>query len=361
MGNIKKNFIKLIKYFDFLIKTTLLKKKNEKNNIFPKKIRFKVSNFNKHLISLIIFLFIYLFYLSIPTLYDKTWVQNTIENKLLNEFKINFSISSEISYEILPSPHFTIKNSKIINDDENSKELSEIKKLKIFISQKNLYNKDKLKIKKIIIDKANFSLQKSDFKFFNKFISKKLSHKKILIKKSIVFFKDVQNETIAILKIPKLFLFHDDLKLLNKINLDGEIFKVPFKLQLEKEVFSESVNTKTTIVSKKIKIKMFNESDNVINDLNSFKGFNKISILNSKLITNYNFTKNLLSFESKGSQIKNSKVDYTGKLNLDPFYLNLDIEIEKIRLKNFFNTNSILLELFKTNLLFNENIINWFS
>jgi hypothetical protein len=125
---------------------------------------------------------------------------------------------------------------------------------------------------------------------------------------------------------------------------------------LEKEVFSEFVNTKTTIVSKKIKIKMFNESDNVINDLNSFKGFNKISILNSKLITNYNFTKNLLSFESKESQIKNSKVDYTGKLNLDPFYLNLDIEIEKIRLKNFFNSRSILLELFKTNLLFNNNI-----
>ena len=111
-GNTQKKITRFIKYFDFLIKTTLFKSKNEKNNIFPNKISFKISNFNKYLISSIICLFFYLFYLSIPTLYDKAWVQNTIESKLLNEFKINFSVSSEISYEILPSPHFTIKNSK---------------------------------------------------------------------------------------------------------------------------------------------------------------------------------------------------------------------------------------------------------
>ena len=50
-------------------------------------------------------LFLYLFYLSIPTLYNKDALQKDITNKLLKEFKINFSLSSNIKYLILPSPH----------------------------------------------------------------------------------------------------------------------------------------------------------------------------------------------------------------------------------------------------------------
>ena len=86
-------------------------------------------------------------------------MQNTIENKLIEEYKINFSISSEISYNILPSPHFLIKNSKIFRDaKDGSKSLSEIKKLKIFIGQANFFKKEKMVIKRVLIDKANFSL-----------------------------------------------------------------------------------------------------------------------------------------------------------------------------------------------------------
>ena len=111
MENIKKKFYKFSKFFKYLIKKTLLKHPNKTNNIFNKfrfNFKSKVSNFNIYLISFISILFIYLFYLTIPALYNKSWVQNTIESKLLDEFKINFSISSEITYEILPSPHFTI-------------------------------------------------------------------------------------------------------------------------------------------------------------------------------------------------------------------------------------------------------------
>ena len=196
------------KYLNYLIKKTLFKHRNKTNNIFInnfKVSKFKVaksniSNFNKYLIGLIALLFLYLFYLSIPTLYNKTWVQNTIENKLINEFKINFSISSEISYEILPSPHFTIKNVKIINNSVDApKELAEIKKLKIFISQKNLFDKDRLKIKRVLIDKANFSIQKSDFSYFNEFNKKKFSNKKINIRNCNIFFKNDDNETISII------------------------------------------------------------------------------------------------------------------------------------------------------------------
>ena len=102
-----------------------------------KNIKFKISNFNKYLVLLISLLFLYLFYLSIPSLYDKGRLQKDLSNKLKNEFKINFSNSSEITYLILPSPHFLIKDAKIYNDNiDNPKELVQIKDLKIFIFKK---------------------------------------------------------------------------------------------------------------------------------------------------------------------------------------------------------------------------------
>ena len=156
-----------------------------------KKIKFKISSFNKHLISSISFLFLYLFYLSIPSLYDKGKLQKDLTEKILNEFKINISISSDINYSILPSPNIVIKNVKIFNDDiESPKELSQIKKLKIFISQKSILNQKNLRINEILIEDANFSVQFVDFKFFKSYFEKKLSKKKVKIKNSKVFFKD---------------------------------------------------------------------------------------------------------------------------------------------------------------------------
>ena len=179
MEKITKKFKKFLKYFNFLIKKILFKHKDKTNNIFTSKINLKISNFNKSLIASISLLFIYLFYLSIPSLYNKTWVQNTIEDKLLDDFKINFSTSSTITYKILPSPHFSVENVKILNNDSGSlKVISEIKQLNIFISQKNFFNKDKLKIRKISINEANFYVQKKDFNFFDNLLKKKFSQKK---------------------------------------------------------------------------------------------------------------------------------------------------------------------------------------
>ena len=106
-------------------------------------------------------MFFYLFYLSIPVLYDKNWLQSHIEKQLLKEFKINFSASSDIAYRILPTPHFLLKDSKIFkNDDEQIGLLSEIKTTKIFIYQGNFLNKEKIQLKEIKINNANFSLLK---------------------------------------------------------------------------------------------------------------------------------------------------------------------------------------------------------
>ena len=153
-----------VKTINNFLKKTIFKVKNKTNNKFnfhkfikqiinkfnksiqesisdlksKKKSDLKITTFNKFIIASISLLFFYLFYLSIPVLYDKTRIQSEIEKKLKKEFNINFSLSSDISYFILPAPHYSIKDAKILsNDIKKIKSISEIKNLKIFISQKN--------------------------------------------------------------------------------------------------------------------------------------------------------------------------------------------------------------------------------
>ena len=138
--------IQIIKNFNNLAKKTIFKVQNKTNN------KLRISSFNKYLITFISLIFFYLFYLLIPLSYDKAWVQINIEKKLINEFKVNISTSADISYRILPAPHFLIKNSKIlINDTKNQKSIADVKNLKIFLDQKNLFNKEKMLIKKVFL------------------------------------------------------------------------------------------------------------------------------------------------------------------------------------------------------------------
>ena len=140
----------IVKNFNNLIKKTIFKVENKTNN------KFHVSKFSKYLISAIVVLFIYIFYLSIPLLYDKNWIQNKIVTELGNEFNINLGNSFDFSYRILPKPHYLIRDGKT--------PLAEIKTLNVFISQNNFFNKDSIIIKEVAIEEANFSLLSNDLK-----------------------------------------------------------------------------------------------------------------------------------------------------------------------------------------------------
>ena len=114
-----------VKNFNNLIKKTIFKLENKTNN------KFQVSTFNKYVIAVISILFIYIFYLLIPLLYDKNWLQSKITEKLKDEFNISLINTSDISYRILPKPHFSIKNSTI--------SLAKIGIIDIYINQNNFF------------------------------------------------------------------------------------------------------------------------------------------------------------------------------------------------------------------------------
>ena len=352
MENPKKHFKIFLRNLEFLIKKTLFKHPNKINNTFSNKFKFKISNFNTYIITIIVSLFIYLFYLTFPNIYEKTWLQNHIENKLLDKFKINFSISPRITYKILPSPHFSIKDVKVLNEDENNpKEISHIKELKVFISQKNLFNKEKLKINKVLIKNANILVRKKNYIYYKKFFDNDFSEENIYIENSNIFFQNNAGKTISIIQISKLNLFYDKINLLNKLFLVGEVFKIPFTFKFSEDLINS--NNNIDLVSKELKLTLKNQ-ENYNNEITY--GLNNLSIINSKLISEYKIINNLLSFKSLNSNINNNKTRYDGKLNFNPFDLTSNINLKQINLFKFLHKNSILLEIFKSKILFNNNL-----
>jgi len=336
----------IVKNFNNLIKKTIFKVQKKTNN------KLSISKFNSYLITFISLLFLYLFYLLIPILYDKNWVQKKIENQLLKDFNINFSLSSDISYRILPSPHYSVKDSKILKESDETSSLAKIKVLKIFVSQKNFFEKKKLTIKHVKINNADFILSLDDIKFLKNAASNKFSNKKIKINKSNIFFENDLNETVSIIKISEAIFFQDEKNLLNLFKLKGKVFNVPFNLNYNRSLDSLQIE-EINIIAKTLKLNIFNTFNLIKNNDN---GKNIISFLNSRINTNYKIENDVIIFNSVNSRIKNNTLDYNGELTIDPLNLNLNIDLDSYDLHKFFNNNSIFNELVRTKLLFNKNI-----
>ena len=328
---------KIVKIFNNFIKKTIFKVENKTND------KFHVSNFSKYIIAVIVVLFIYIFYLSIPLLYNKNLVQNKIVTKLSDEFNINISNSFDISYRILPKPHYLIKDTKTA--------LAEIKELNVYISQNNLFNEGSIRINEVVIEEANFSLLKDNFKTFYKDSENKFSKKKIKINNSNIFFKDNLNEVISIIKISNAFLFFDEKNLFNLFDLKGEIFNIPFKLKYQNKLdLQKQIEIKAPDLQLEIISKFFKKDENLSSRINN------ISILSSSINTKYNIKDQIVIFQSDASRVYNSKIDYNGRLAINPFDLNLKINLYDYKISNLFKPNSIINEFIKSGLLFNENI-----
>ena len=338
----------IVKKFNNLVKKTIFKVENKTNN------NFTISVFNKYLITIVTLLFVYLFYLLIPTFYSKTWVQTDIKNKLLNEFKINLSNSRDISYRILPAPHFLIEDSKILLKDlKKNKFAAEIKNLKVFINKNNFFNKEKMYIKEVKLNNVNFSLLRKNLNSFNNIRNNKFSNKKIEINNSNIFLKNNAGETITIIKIFKSFLFFDDKKLLNMFNLSGEVFNIPFKINSQTQIEHQK-NNKINIEAKNLRLNIFNESN--ISGQDSISGKNIISLLESTINTKYELKKKLIVFSSINSRINNSRFSYNGEFSINPFDLDLDIDLGEHKISQLFNINPVFSDFIKSGLLFNDNI-----
>jgi hypothetical protein len=143
----------------------------------------------------------------------------------------------------------------------------------------------------------------------------------------------------------------DEKNLFNLFDLKGEIFNIPFKLKYE---YALNLRKQIEINASDLKLKVKNNFFKKDENLSS--GISNISILGSSINTKFNIKDQIAIFQSDGSRIYNSKIDYNGQLAINPFDLNLKINLYDYKISNLFTPNSIINEFIKSGLLFNENI-----
>ena len=317
-----------------------------------KKINFKFDiNIKKVFFATSFIFFIYLLYLSIPSLYDTGRVQKDIVKKLNQDFNLNFSLSTDIHYRILPKPHFIIKDCELIELQSNvSKRIAEIQELKIFINQTNFFNKD-ITIKNLSFSKANFFISKSNIEFIKKFLDNKFSKKAIKVNKSKIFFRDKRDEIVFIYTIKKIGALYDDDEKKNKFFMEGDLFNINNKINFTKNFITNKKVTKVN--AKKILLNILNEA-NLINK--EYEYNNTLEFQSSKFKTNYKLSDNNISFSSKKSLIKNTIIDYQGNVDLNPFNLSIDINSKKLDLNYIFKNLNLINEILLSKILFKRNL-----
>ncbi len=344
---IKKFGIISLNIFFYLIKLSFLSSK-----------KVEISIFSRYLILVILVLFSYLFYLSIPTLYNYSEIQKDLTKKLSSEFNLNTSLSANITYKILPLPNFELSNVLLTTGSKNKfDEYAQIKKMNIYISTKNLHNKNKITIKNILISEANIKINNNSYNYINNYLKQKISNKKIKMKKSKIFFiqNNLEKDLITLATIKNLNLFHESKKSLNKIKIDGTIYNTRYNFVLTKNI------NEVDVTDIQIKFKDFNALlKNVIskdkNDQKKYLGKTSLIFSGSELNTEYQFLNQIINLQSQKSKLNNKSINYEGKISISPFYYNIKVNLYSLDILKLFNNLSKIKNLLDEKILLNNKI-----
>ena len=218
-------FLKFLKYISKFINSLLEKNLNKLNF---KNFSHLFKN-NKIVLIFVALLVVFTSYLLLPTFYKQSEVNKILKNELIKKFDINFKFSQSLKYNFFPRPHFIISDSSII---DNKKEIAKIKKLKVIISIDNFLSLKNIKAKDLILENANFNLNKKNINFFYDILGNNFKDRSLTIKNSKIFFRNLDEEVLFINKILKFKYYHENKELKNIFYSENEIFNIPFSMKL---------------------------------------------------------------------------------------------------------------------------------
>ena len=337
------SFLKFLKNINKTINNLLEKNLNKLNF---NNLRILITN-NKIILTIVALLILFVSYLLIPTFFKQTDVVNKLNSELSEKLKLDFKFSQNIEYNIFPKPHFISYETSIFGDNY---EISDIKKLKIYISLDNLFSLNNIKIQKIKIYEANFNLNKKNYNFFLNLQNNNFYDYNLEILNSNVFFKNLNDEVLFINKILKMQYFYDNKEFKNITYSENEIFNIPYNIKFYQDESKNKFFSKINLNILKLKIE------------NEFSFKDKIGVGNAKLTSNksksffsYKTDKNFFEFNFV-DKLENPNFSYIGMFNLNPFYSSLNGKTQKIDLKYLINSNEIIPQLLKTEIFNNKNI-----
>ena len=324
------------------------------NNLLEKNLnKLNVDNFknllinNKIFLSIVALIILFLSYLSFPNIHNKEEVALEIKKNLKNKLNLEFNFQEDLDYKFLPRPHFTTNNSSINSQEDK---ITEIKKLKVYVSLENLFSLKNIKLNHVILEEANFNLNKENYNFFYNLLDSNFNDFKFEILKSNVFYRSLENEVLFINNIKNAKYYFDPNEIKNMLYANNEIFNLPYSIKIFDDKIEKKINSKINLESLRLEI----DNQTSYGDTN-YLGFSEINLINNKSLFEYQLKDN--SFEFKFfDKLQNSEFSYLGKFNFKPFYSNIAGNTNKLNFSPLFSSNAIIKELLKTEILNNKNI-----
>ena len=302
----------------------------------------KLSFFeNKTVLSITIIFLLTLSYFSMPVFYNDGETKNFLKNQINKNYKIKIKFNEKVKYSLLPKPYFYTKNLDIIHDD---KILGNSNYAKFYISFNNFFSFKKLNIKDVIFKNTEFNINANNVSFFNKILKKSGKQDKFLFKKSKLFYKDQNDELLFLSKVDSLKFFYDDKNGFQKVKTVFEIFNIPFKLNILKNITNQ--NKDIELISKKIRL---NLESSIEYDNSEISGFLDIDLFNKSNSFNYVIKDEKLNFLSEDE-------NFSGGFNFKPFYFFSNLSFDYISQKKIFQSDSLILDLIDSELLNNPNL-----
>ena len=306
-----------------------------------KKTKFSQNN-KAFLVSTLIVVLIISYYL-IPTIYNKELVQLEIKNQIFKKYNIDIKFNNKIKYGLLPKPHFVTTNLSILRDE---KEIGIVKNFKINLKVNNFFSFNKIEFKDLIFNQSDFNIYQEDLVFFEELLKTEPSENKIIIKNSNIFLKNSNDDILFINKIKKSEFYYDSFNLINVLKSKNEIFNTPYKLIIKNDKFNKLVTTEFN--SQKIRLRIKNE---ISYDSKNNKGLMEILFVNQSTALEFKLNDNSLNFSTEGEKNK-----YSGLIEFKPFYLSANFNYDGLSTKNWFDENSIVYNLIKSEIFNNKNL-----
>jgi hypothetical protein len=341
------HFVKILNKTILIINSLLEKNLNKLNFINFRKKKIRIIGSNRLFLIITATIILFLSYLSIPHIYNQKEISNEIKNRLLTKFGISFIFSKNFSYKFFPRPHFLIEGASII---DNQVKISNIEKVKVYVSLDNLFSLKNLTLNDLILEKANFNLNKQNYNFFLKLLDNKFVESNFKIKDSNIFYRNRENEVLFINKILSMKYYYDINNLKNTLYSKNKIFNIPYSYTITNDKINKKISSEINLDILKLQVNNeINYSDNKKNGVANIL-YNKKKSKATYDINNGYFNLYFLD------ESKKSKFNSEFKINFKPFYMIAETNLEDIDVINLSNGNSILVQLLKTEILNHKNL-----
>jgi len=123
-----------------------------------------------------------------------------------------------------------------------------------------------------------------------------------------------------------------------------EIFALPVGLDIKYDISNNKIFNQIKI--NQLRLNIENEFNYTEKNLN---GLIQLNFANKNQIINYSLKDNTLSYKSKDQSIN-------GEVNIKPFFFSSNLNINNTNFKDFFEKNSILINLIKSEIFNNKNL-----